>query len=72
MSVKPLFNHLELRFWNTVIPLMQNSSPVRAILPWLYRFAIEHQSNKVALTLLACAISGAALGFFLGVLSQFL
>jgi hypothetical protein len=72
MSVKPLFNHLELRFWYTVIPLMQNSSPVRTILPWIYRFATEHQSKKVALTLLVCALSGGILGFLLGVLSQFL
>ena len=72
MSVKPLFNHLELRFWNTVIPLMQNSSPVRAILPVIYRFVTEHQSKKVALTLLVCGLSGGTLGFLLGVLSQFL
>jgi hypothetical protein len=72
MGVKPLFNHLELRFWNIVIPLMQNSSPVRKMIPWVYRFATKHQSKKVALLLFACSVFGATLGFLLGVFSQFL
>ena len=72
MSVRPLFNHLELRFWNLVISLMQNSNPVRTLLPWIYRLTTDHNSKKVVLTLLVCALSGGVLGFLLGVLSQFL
>jgi len=72
MSVKPLFNHLELRFWNIVISLMQNSTLVRKFLPWIYRYTRVHQSKKVALVLLGCTLSGATLGFTLGVLSKFL
>ncbi len=71
MSVKPLFNNLELRFWNTVIPLMQNSSFLHRVLPWLYREASLHLNLKNLLVVFTCMISGVSLGFILGILSQF-
>jgi hypothetical protein len=72
MNVKPLFYHLEMGFWNTVIPLMQNSSIVRTLIPWFYRLTIKILSIKSILVVLVCIFSGVSVGFLIGLLSQIL
>jgi len=72
MSVKPLINQLEMRFWTTVIPLMQTSRPVRKILPWLYKLTTLRPNRKMIVMIIGCCFTGASLGLLLGVLSQFI
>jgi hypothetical protein len=61
MTVKPLLNTIELNFWNTVIPIMQNSSLVRAITPRIYDVVTKIQTEKPILIMLLSFFSVAAI-----------
>jgi hypothetical protein len=71
MSPKIIINRLEIGFWNTVIPLMQHSSPVQMVMSWTYTLATRLPSTKVILIGLMSILAGGSLGFLLGVLNQF-
>jgi len=61
MTVKPLLNTIELSFWNTVIPIMQNSSIVRTVMPRLYDLVTKIQTEKTILIMLLSVFSVAAI-----------
>ena len=69
MSLQPMFQKLELRFWNFVIPLMQNSPWVKRLIPWLYHGLTPRLNRVTVLVLGACILAGGSLGFLLGILS---
>jgi hypothetical protein len=68
MNFKFFHRQLEINFWNTVIPLMKESPPVRFILMSGYVLLQEFRSaNNLMLSLLVGA-TGVLIGFSLGVL----
>jgi hypothetical protein len=70
MSIKILLQHLELSFWDTVIPLMHTSQPVRLVVPCVYRFLHIEELQKTVKFSLALTVLGLLLGFTLGALSR--
>jgi len=70
MSLQPMLQKIELRFWNYVIPLMKNSPWVKRFMPWLYHGLTARLNKKTALVLGACILAGGSLGFLLGILSH--
>jgi ABC-type sulfate transport system permease component len=70
MSLKLLFQRLELSFWDVFIPLMHKSPPVRFIVPRVYRLIHSPEFRQTVKLSLAIAFFGLILGFIFGVLSQ--
>jgi hypothetical protein len=72
MTPRIMLNRLEISFWNTVIPLMEQSTPIRFIIYRSYMLASKAPSTKLILLGLSSVISGGLLGFLLGVLRHYL
>ena len=65
MSVKPLFNHIELNFWQFIIPLMQESKLVKTILPWFLQLGSNLWDVKPILIIYLFFMSGATFIFLI-------
>ena len=72
MSPRIIISRLEIGFWNTVIPLMEESPSIRYIVAWSYRIATKMPSTKMILIGLVSIVAGGSLGFLFGILNQFL
>jgi hypothetical protein len=72
MSPKILINRLEISFWNRVIPLMEQSIPIRFIMAQSYMIVTKAPSSKLIFLGLLIIVAGGLLGFILGVLQQLL
>ena len=71
MSPRIIITRLEIGFWNTVIPLMQHSSPIQMVMSWTYTLATKLPSTRVILFGLMSILAGGSLGFLLGMLNHF-
>jgi len=67
-----MLNRIEISFWNTVIPLMEQSSPIRFVMSQSYWLASKAPSPKLILSGLICILAGGSLGFLLGVLKIYI
>jgi len=72
MSPKIIINRIELGFWNTVTPIMQNSKPVRKITPVVYKWINWAFVTKTIYPMVYLAIIGLFFGYLLGITTQFL
>jgi hypothetical protein len=70
MSVKILLHRLEINFWDSIIPLMHKSPPVRFLVPRVYRWLHTKEVQQTAKLVMALTILGLIIGFALGSLSQ--
>ena len=70
MTVKPLFQKIEIGFWDFIILQMNRSAFLRFAIPRVYRLYHTGELRHNAKLLLVLAALGLATGFVLGVLSQ--
>jgi hypothetical protein len=72
MQITRIPQLIELQFWLTVIPWMENSARLRALLKRAYRYhyRLTHLPHAVVAT--GWALSGLGLGFALGLLATVL
>jgi hypothetical protein len=70
MSVKLLLHRLELNFWDSFIPLMHKSPPVRFLVPRIYRWLHTKEVQQTAKLVMVLTVLGFIIGFVLGSLSQ--
>ena len=68
--VKPTLQRIELRFWKSAISLMQTSTLVRRLMPWLYRATTEYSTENTILAVAVLIFTGGSIGFLLGILSH--
>ncbi len=72
MIPKIIVNRLEIYFWNAIIPLMQNSDPVRFLVPKAYAVTTQLLDFSTFFMISLGIILGFLFGFCLGLLSQFI
>lgn len=70
MSVKVIFNQIEIGFWDMFINMMHKSALLRFLMPRIYRLAYSKEAQKMVSITLGLVILGLTAGFILGALSQ--
>lgn len=68
MTVKPVFNQMELSFWQHIIPMMQNSKLIKTITPPLYQLVSNLWEVKPIIIIYFCFMSGATFYFLFDLL----
>ncbi len=66
MSIENLYNRLEIAFWDAIIPLMNQSHLVQALLQNAYPLVKNRDHTRLAMQALFVASLGLILGFIIG------
>ena len=70
MTVKPLFQKIEIGFWDFIILQMNRSAFLRFAIPRIYRTVHSRQFRQDLMLTLGFAMLGLVSGFGIGILAQ--
>ena len=70
MSVKIIFQQIEIGFWDVFISLMHKSTFLRFFVPRVYRLYQTKEIQKTITLILAMILLGLTTGLMIGAISQ--